>query len=104
LKRECLEELAVNVIVHDLRFVRDYIRANHPCHGPDWHQVELMFLCDLEDGAECKAGTAPDTYQEGIEWIPIDRLEEYRLFPKALRKVIPRMQDAEAPVYLGDGD
>ena len=104
LKRECREELSMDVAVHDLRFVRDYIGKNHEfaTFDADVHQVEFMFLCSIEQGSEVKPGVKPDEGQVGFEWLPLDRLEDYRLYPKVLRSLIRGSGQDSGPVYLGD--
>jgi 8-oxo-dGTP diphosphatase len=103
LRRECLEEIGVGVEVGPLRFVRDYVGRNHqfPEHEGHVHALELMFVCSLR-GEPAQAGTTPDDYQIGVEWLPLDRIEEYPLMPRALRAHIRAWSDPSGPVYLGD--
>jgi len=104
LKRECREELSIDVAVHDLCFVRKYIGKNHEFSefDADVHQVEFMFFCTLRQGLEIKHGAKPDEGQVGFEWLHLDRLEDYRLYPKALRSLIRGSGQGGGPVYLGD--
>ena len=103
LRRECLEELGVEIEIGPLRFVRDYIADNHEFADEDsgQHGVELMFVCKIVRG-EPGRGTDPDPGQLGLEWLPVDTLEEHRLYPKSLRPLVRRMDDASVPVYLVD--
>ena len=80
LKRECIEEISAEVEVGDLLFIREYIGGKH---GPGWHQVEFMFSCTLLDDMECTNGTEPDKAQIAIEWLPLERLDQYQLYPNA---------------------
>ncbi|MEW6229222.1 MAG: NUDIX domain-containing protein, partial [Bacillota bacterium] len=70
LKRECKEEIGVEVQVGDLLFVRDYIASNHEFAewDGDVHQLELMFSCTLLDGQVPRNGVQPDTRQVSVEW------------------------------------
>jgi 8-oxo-dGTP pyrophosphatase MutT (NUDIX family) len=104
LKRECREELGVDVEVGQLRFVRDYIGKNHEFadEDSDAHQVECMFECRIIDAAGLGNGTDPDPGQVGVEWLPAETLEEYRLYPKALRPLIKHMDTEPLPIYMGD--
>ena len=104
LKRECGEELSIDVTVHDLRFVREYIGKNHEFaeFDADVHQVEFMFSCTLKQDSEIKNGTNPDKGQVGFEWLSLDRLEDYRLYPKVLRPLIRGSRQDSPPVYLGN--
>ncbi|WP_138754994.1 NUDIX domain-containing protein [Paenibacillus sinopodophylli] len=102
-KRECLEELGEEVKVSELVYVREYIGKNHEFAqwDSDLHQVEFYFNCSLtsEEPTFLKA-TNPDKDQVGVEWIEIKKLEEIRLYPKTLNKMI-NQSDINIH-YLGD--
>jgi len=104
-KRECLEEASVEVVVGDLRFVRDYIGKNHEFANEGtsatFHQVEFMFACTLIDPMQTGNGSVLDTGQISVEWLPLNELDRYRLYPLALRPLIAQHQPG-MPVYLGD--
>ncbi|MEY4531854.1 MAG: hypothetical protein RLZZ156_2575 [Deinococcota bacterium] len=101
LKRECFEEIGVQVQVGSLWFVRDYISKNHEfaASNPEFCAVELMFECWLEHDAEPRSGSNPDDLQIGVRWIPLIGLEQQALYPKALTRAL---QGAERGIYLGD--
>jgi 8-oxo-dGTP diphosphatase len=101
-ERECLEEAGVRVKVGDVLFIRDYIEANHEFAGErsGFHQVEIMFRCELIDGEGLGTGKVMDTRQVGVAWLPVDRLGDYIIYPKILKQVIGR--DDNHPIYLGD--
>jgi len=104
LRRECREELGVDVEIGKLRFVREYIARNHEFaeEEADAHQIEYMFDCRVVDAATLGRGTNRDKGQLGLAWLPIESLEEYRFYPKALRGPIRRMDSEPLPTYLGD--
>jgi ADP-ribose pyrophosphatase YjhB (NUDIX family) len=104
LRRECLEEINCEIEIGDLRFVRAYIGKNHEFAQTEGnaHQIDLMFMCRLAAGAQPRHGTIPDTAQVGIEWLDLDRLDSYRLYPLRLRTLIARHEDPAVPVYLGE--
>lgn len=104
-RRECLEETGAEVKPLELRFVRDYIAANHEFAGEDgsFHQVELMFsarFLRLRRGARL----VPDSRQTGHEWVPLASLPRIRLYPSALRRRIKKDGTLSGPVYLGDAN
>jgi ADP-ribose pyrophosphatase YjhB (NUDIX family) len=103
LQRECLEEIGVEVEIGPLRYVRDYVGRNHQFVEQEGHvhALELMFVCTLR-GEPAQAGTTPDDYQVGVEWLPLDRIEEYPLMPRALRAQLRQWSPSAGPVYLGD--
>jgi ADP-ribose pyrophosphatase YjhB (NUDIX family) len=106
LKRECMEEIGVEVEIDDLIFVRDYVGGNH---GFDWdrefHQLDLMFLCRIKEGQpEPAAGIIPDDGQIGVEWLPVKNLTDYRLYPMSMVPSIMVLESGKHPekIYLGD--
>jgi len=105
-KRECIEEIGQQVEVGALLFIREYIGKNHEhaAFDYDFHQVEHYFICDLGNGnRENAEPTNPDSYQVGLEWLPLDRLRDYRIYPKELlQHIIKYTQNIASPVYLGD--
>jgi ADP-ribose pyrophosphatase YjhB (NUDIX family) len=106
LKRECVEEAGVEVEVGELRFVRDYVEKHHkPESERDFHQVEFLFQCKLTSKpSEAKQGIVPDDRQIGVEWIELDDVMDFPLYPLTIRPLLMRVPDkyAKLPVYLGD--
>ena len=101
-KRECLEEIGVEVEVGDLLYVRDCIAKHHEFveHDPEFHGLELLFAGRIADDAEPVLGVAPDSQQTGVRWLPLETLEQSNLYPKVLRRVLARKDRSK--VYLGD--
>jgi 8-oxo-dGTP diphosphatase len=104
IRRECLEETGLEVVPGDLLFVRDYIGRNHEFAREDgnMHQLELMFACQIEGDALPGMGPAPDVDQTAVVWLPLEELEKYRLYPKALIARLQQLSADHHPVYLGD--
>ncbi|WP_155590820.1 NUDIX domain-containing protein [Lysinibacillus cavernae] len=103
LQRECLEEIGSSVHIGELLFIREYIGKNHEHAAFDAavHQVEYYFLCQLHTLA-CQP-TNPDSHQVGTEWIPIEKLHTYRLYPKAIIPLLQQyVQGQKTTIYLGD--
>lgn len=104
LRRECREELGADVEVGALRFVQEYIGANHEfkaVHGGR-HFVNLYFEATLVE----RPGTRPeqpDPGQVGLDWLEVARLEEHSFYPRSLARALAL---AESPAsglrYLGD--
>ena len=101
-KRECLEEAGVRVEVGDVLFIRDYIEDNHEFAGrkPGFHQVEIMFRCEILDDKEIGNGVSMDKWQVGIEWLPLDNLVQSSLYPSILNAM--RASSRVGKIYLGD--
>ena len=104
LKRECAEEIGSAVEVGDLVYVREYIGRNHAFSAAHkaFHQVENVFECRLVDAAAIGTGTAHDKKQVGVEWLPVDRLADYRLLPSALADLVGPDGPRGGTRYLGD--
>jgi ADP-ribose pyrophosphatase YjhB (NUDIX family) len=104
LRRECLEEIGVNIEIHDIIFVRDYLSGNHEFadDDPDTHQVEVMFACTLAGGERPRVGIAPDTDQLGVEWLELAQLHQHRIYPKVLTRLLKDGTPSGPARYLGD--
>lgn len=100
-RRECMEELGVEVEVGDLLCVRDYVAAHHEFANadPDFHAVEFMFECRLLDASTLGSGEFLDDGQEGVAWLDLGELPTARLYPAALRAWFSA---AGGRRYLGD--
>jgi 8-oxo-dGTP pyrophosphatase MutT (NUDIX family) len=104
LQRECLEELGVGVDVGPLRYIREYIGANHEFsrEDSDFHQVDFMFECTLLANPAHARPSRPDARQSGIAWLPLATLETSRLYPRELGRLLVNGIDLKATIYLGD--
>jgi len=102
LRRECFEELNAAIVIGALVYVREYIGPHHefPEHFAGFHAVECVFRCTLPQESLPAAGHAPDAKQVGPVWLPLAELEQYLLYPKAIRSALAR--GAEFETYLGD--
>ncbi|MFC4356298.1 NUDIX domain-containing protein [Chryseomicrobium palamuruense] len=101
--RECLEEIDAKVNVYELAYVREYIGKNHEFSEVDGdvHQLEFYFHCEILETSINGQPTQPDVDQIGVEWLPIDRLTEYRIYPKAMVETV-RNESSNQRIYLGD--
>jgi 8-oxo-dGTP diphosphatase len=103
LQRECLEEIGQEVEIGDIKFIREYIGKKHEFakEDSDVHQIEYMFICKLEYSGEVQNGLNPDDDQVGVEWIELERIEEYRIYPKHITNVISKNGELSELVYIG---
>ncbi len=102
--RECIEEIGCAVEVKDILFIREYIGENHEFANWDSgvHQVEFYFECLIVGNTNFSNGTNPDENQVGVEWIEINKLNEIRIYPRALVKQL--MNGLVKPCYIGDSN
>lgn len=104
LMREFDEEVGGRISIGPLRLVRDYISNHHEFahEDKDFHQVEFYFECELLGEIDGTPGHEPDAYQHGVEWLSIDRLETFRLYPKVFQTLFQDADWRSRSVYLGD--
>ena len=103
LRRECIEEIGIDVSVGRLRYIREYIGKNHEFseHDGDAHQVEFMFECEFDEEQPPRVGNNPDVYQVDIAWLPINEIYQYRIYPKKIGDLV--LSEVENNItYLGD--
>lgn len=102
--RECMEEISARVEVKDIMFVRDYIGRNHEFAewDGDVHQIEYIFECILLNKEELKNGTVPDNAQIGFEWLELNSLGNFRIYPAALKDYLDENGKKIDRVYMGD--
>jgi len=101
--RECLEEIGAEITVKDLIHIREYIGKNHEFAewDSDIHQVEFYFLCHLKDSnSSLTNGSNPDSNQVAVEWIGLKKIDEIRVYPKALGNIIKN--NIKSNIYIGD--
>lgn len=102
--RECAEEINVTVKPVRLLFVRDYIAENHDVKDDilqGIHQLELMFLCEITEGIP-ENGNLKDNGQLSVDWIPLDKLDGFRIYPSALKLYLKEYETINHTIYLGD--
>ena len=100
--REVKEETCADVTVGRLRWVREFVLANHEDSriDPGFHQVELIFECQLIQGAGIAMGKDHDAGQTGLHWFPIDELLGVRFYPRKVAAILAGIE--EDRIYLGD--
>ena len=101
--RECQEEVAVDIRVGEVLLVRDYIGKNHSTEAAyqDFHQVEIMFACNIMNGQKPQNGLQPDPGQVGVEWISIQEMDSHAIYPCDLKRFLTERQK-EGKIYVGD--
>jgi 8-oxo-dGTP diphosphatase len=109
LLRECLEEIGTVVEIGKLLFVREFIGQTHLHEILDedekkwlknFHSIDFIFACSVSQDYIPQNGTSPDGGQQHVEWLPIDKLNECRIFPSALKRLL--VNPLNIDVYLGN--
>jgi 8-oxo-dGTP diphosphatase len=104
LHRECVEEIGVNVRIGEFMFVREYIGRNHAFsyRHANFHQVESVFRCYIDDIDSVRVGDLRDMRQIGVDWLELRTLKEARFYPKVLADYIVGDDIVVTKQYLGD--
>ncbi len=104
LHREVYEETKASITIGSLLLVREYIAKNHEFADvePEVHQIEYMFSCCLKGDYSPEMGITPDIYQNGVEWIELSRLSEFRIYPSVLKKLLKNGIPIDSEIYIGD--
>lgn len=97
-KRELLEETGVTVKPIRLAAVYERIAAGRE-DGAN-HKMYFIFYCERED-VPVKRPTERDSYQIGMEWVPIETIEKSNLFPAVVRTEMKRILAAKETIFLG---
>ncbi|MGF1450675.1 MAG: NUDIX domain-containing protein [Opitutales bacterium] len=104
LRRECGEELGVAPLVGEIAYIREYIGRNHEFsqYHRQFHQLEVVFFCQLPSEARVRAGWQTDRHQVGFRWIRLDELNDHNFFPRALKAHLHDGEFVFPSIYLGD--
>ena len=104
IKRECLEELGVDIEVGKIELIREYIGKNHEFSHKhsNIHQIEYMFSCSLKTPVDILKATRIDPEQTGYEWIDFVELKNENIYPKILKAVFNDKGEVMTNIYIGD--
>ena len=103
-KRECLEEVGLHVKVKRLLYVREYIGKNHTFSKRHraFHQIEHVFLCEVDDPTGACPGMGTDNHQIGVNWLSLEAFDNIRFYPESLKKYFSPDGFESPSLYLGD--
>lgn len=103
LRRECKEEINSAINIGELSFVRDaFIDFADKCGTlVKLHQIEYFFKCTLINKQTVCVGANPDYSSLGIEWVPLEKLKEIRIYPNIFKDYIHPDGSLENVHYLG---
>lgn len=104
-RRECAEELGIRVKPGKMLYLREYIGKNHDfkARHKAFHQVEVVFRCEIENDENLGHGSEEDKRQVGFSWIPLTQLRDARFFPSVFKNFLRDDGSLDVPFgYLGD--
>jgi 8-oxo-dGTP diphosphatase len=104
LRRECLEEVGLDVEIGQLIYVREYIGRNHRFseRHVGFHQLEHVFLCRVADPLAAAPGHETDNHQIGVSWLSLDNLAAIRFYPECIKEFFQAGGIVVPAIYLGD--
>jgi len=103
-QRECREEAGLQVKVKKLLYVREYIGKNHDFsrRHAGFHQIEHVFLCEVDDPEKACPGHETDNLQVGVNWLALESLSQIRFYPEAVKGLFNESGFIGEEIYLGD--
>jgi len=86
LTRECLEELGIEIIDHQLLCIREYISNNHEYSFimKEVHVIDFVFECSFISNESEMFSSQGDLGQIGIEWLPVAKIKQSICQPNEL--------------------
>ncbi len=104
-RREVHEETGLTVTVDRMLWLREYIGANHEHATAEagTHRIEVIFECIPASDPHQLGGHNADSNQTGLKWVPLNKVPDLNLLPRALRQPIANLATpGTPPSYLGD--
>lgn len=85
LKREFEEETSIKVSVHSFGFINELIEQ--PFHALELYYTVQRLKGEPDLGSDPELG-AKDQLLKDLQWIPVAELNNYKLFPDALKEFL----------------
>lgn len=103
-KRECMEELGIEISVGRLIYTREYIGKNHQFDNRhnNFHQIEHVFACRIVNDTHLGNGHETDKKQIGYRWIKLNELSKYKVLPSPIKSLLQADDFNLSDCYLGD--
>lgn len=103
-RRECQEELGVEIVPRQFAYVREYIGKNHTFRHihSQFHQVEVVFYAELSRGSALGKGHEEDKKQVGWSWLPLAELHDQSFYPNCIIEGLQTERGLNGSGYLGD--
>lgn len=99
-RREVLEETGLTVEPMRMSAIFESVTESHDGYV-NAHKMYFVFLCRYRDDIPASIPSERDTYQTGIEWIPVEQACRASLFPRVIRDNLHALLDYGETLYLG---
>ena len=86
--REVLEETGYQTKVNRLLFSQENF---FECHGVSHHEITFFYLLDLDEEVNFEKKKILDNDNNSFEWLNIDEISQYKLFPAIYNKILKNM-------------
>jgi ADP-ribose pyrophosphatase YjhB (NUDIX family) len=87
-KRELLEEASVEIEVGPIAYVYEYQpHKDRGAYGGKRTVINIIFDCDIREGAEPVMPMDHDHNQTGVKWINLEELDRITLFPNIKEQI-----------------
>ena len=103
-RRECREELGIDVNVGPLCIVREFVPDNHDMSAMPFHVqcIDFIFRCTPAGATELHLGLNPDDEAIAAHWVPLAAALTLPLYPAALCVWVPQVLHGTSVHYIGD--
>ena len=96
IKREVFEETGIAYEIDRLAFIQEnfFKRDDGMLKGLDCHEITFFFLMKSRGSKQLNSHskTLNNTIDETMEWLPIDKLENYEAYPKFFREKLKNLK------------
>ncbi len=101
LQRECSEEIGTQVTPKNIVLLADFFKQKSSPNKSIRHQLEILFYCQINTDYSPHNGNHPDKGQIGVEWLPLEHIQNFKLMPEFLSDVLPKIALDKETLYLG---
>ena len=99
--RECQEEINTTVNAFDVLHIADFFIPKFKPEPYTRHQLEVLIQCQAPADYFPSCGSAPDKHQVGVEWLPLNELEQHRISPNFFADLLINLHNLEHNIYVG---
>ncbi|GAW85571.1 8-oxo-dGTP diphosphatase [Bathymodiolus platifrons methanotrophic gill symbiont] len=99
--RECQEEINTPVNAYDVLHIADFFIPKFDPKPYTRHQLEVLIQCQVPSEYSPSSGPDPDKHQVGVEWLPVNELNQHTISPNFFAKLLINLHSQEHNIYVG---
>ncbi len=93
-KREVLEEIGVEYEIDRLAFIHEnFFKGDGSLEGKNCHEICFYFLMKSRGTRNLNSNSYTGGVKEIMYWIPIEKLSNYRAYPKFFREKLTNLRN-----------